>query len=163
MCTCFQLKKKVLTMNRFHVHINVADLDISIKFYSELFGVSPLVKHHDYAKWMLDDPQLNFAISTGRSTTLGIAHLGLQAADKSSLAAIGSRLNAADAVTLAESNTTCCYAQSDKFWAEDPQGVRWETFHTHGAATIYGGGSHAGEPPKCCGPSPEQAGSPCCA
>lgn len=151
-------------MNRFHVHVNVADLGKSIGFYSELFGVAPTVRHDDYAKWMIDDPQLNFAISTGQATTIGIAHLGLQASDKDALAAIGRRLNAADAVTLAEAGTTCCYAKSDKFWAEDPQGVRWETFHTHGTATTYGGGP-LGEQPKCCGPS-EKTFAPkaaCCA
>lgn len=154
-------------MNRFHVHVNVADIATSVSFYSELFGTSPAVRHGDYAKWMIDDPQLNFAISTGQSGTLGIAHLGLQATDKDALAAIGRRLTAADSVTLAEANTTCCYAQSDKFWAEDPQGVRWETFHTHGTATTYGVGLHSGEAPelKCCGPA-QQAAEPkaaCCA
>lgn len=152
-------------MNRFHVHINVADLGKSIGFYSELFGVAPTVRHHDYAKWMIDDPPLNFAISTGQAATAGIAHLGLQASDQNALAAIGRRLNAADAVALAETDATCCYAKSDKFWAEDPQGVRWETFHTHGTATTYGGGSHSGERPKCCGPS-EKTVAPkaaCCA
>lgn len=154
-------------MNRFHVHVNVADLAKSVSFYSELFGVAPAVKHDDYAKWMIDDPQLNFAISTGQSDTLGIAHLGLQAGDKDALSAIGQRLTAADSVTLAEADTTCCYAQSDKFWAEDPQGVRWETFHTHGTATAYGGGSHSGEAPesKCCGPARPEAApkTACCA
>lgn len=161
-------------MNRFHVHVNVADLAKSIGFYSELFGVEPVVQHPDYAKWMIDDPQLNFAISTGQGETLGIAHLGLQAADKGALAAIGERLNAADAISLAETATTCCYAQSDKFWAEDPQGVRWETFHTHGTATVYGGGAQPGEASKCCGPETKQgvccppkpelaADAPCCA
>ena len=128
-------------MNRFHVHVNVADLDKSISFYSELFGVAPTVQHQDYAKWMIDDPQLNFAISTGQSGTVGIAHLGLQATDKAALAAIGQRLDAADAITLAETNTTCCYARSDKFWAEDPQGVRWETFLTTGESMVYGSGA----------------------
>ena len=143
-------------MNRFHVHVNVADLAQSVSFYSGLFGVAPTVRQEDYAKWMIDDPALNFAISTGQADTLGIAHLGLQANDKSALASIGERLAAADAVTLAEAGTTCCYAQSDKFWAEDPQGVRWETFHTHGTSTTYGGGSHSGEASKCCGPTQQQ-------
>lgn len=154
-------------MNRFHVHVNVADIAKSVSFYSELFGSTPSVQHDDYAKWMIDDPQLNFAISTGQSDTLGVAHLGLQATDKDALAAIGQRLTAADSVVLAEANTTCCYAQSDKFWAEDPQGVRWETFHTHGSSTTYGGGSHSGEAPgsKCCGPAQQEIASKsaCCA
>ena len=86
---------------------------------------------------MLEDPRINFAISTGKSNETGIAHLGLQAETPEALQAIGARLQAADAVTLAEAATTCCYARSDKFWAEDPQGVRWESFHTHGDATTY--------------------------
>ncbi|MCI4568687.1 ArsI/CadI family heavy metal resistance metalloenzyme [Lysobacter sp. CFH 32150] len=124
-------------MNRFHVHIHVADLDQNIRFYSQLFGAQPIVTKDDYAKWMLDDPRINFAISTGKSDETGIAHLGLQAETPEALAAIGARLQAADAVTLAEAGTTCCYARSDKLWAEDPQGVRWESFHTHGGATTY--------------------------
>ena len=141
--------------NRFHVHIHVADLDRNITFYSRLFGVEPAVKKTDYAKWMLDDPCVNFAISTGKSDETGIAHLGLQAGSPDALATIGARLKAADAVTLAETGTTCCYARSDKFWAEDPQGVRWESFHTSGEATTYyadTAGVAVGRD-SCCGPS----------
>ena len=141
-------------MNRFHVHIHVADLGANIRFYSQLFGISPTVTKSDYAKWMLDDPRINFAISTGKSNETGIAHLGLQAETPDALAAIGARLQAADAVALVEAGTTCCYARSDKFWAQDPQGVRWETFHTHGDATTYyadpAGLAVARE--TCCGP-----------
>lgn len=140
--------------NRFHVHIHVADLDRNIGFYTQLFGAGPTVTKHDYAKWMLDDPRINFAISTGKSGEAGIAHLGLQAGTPEALAAIGARLQAADAVTLAEAGTTCCYARSDKFWAEDPQGVRWESFHTSGEATSYyadpAGVAVAHD--SCCGP-----------
>lgn len=123
-------------MKRFHVHINVADLVASIDFYSTLFGVAPSVRKPDYAKWMLDDPRVNFAISQ-RAGAIGVDHLGLQADASQELEVIGKRLAAADAVTLSEQGTTCCYAHSDKYWAEDPQGVRWETFHTHGEATTY--------------------------
>jgi len=140
-------------MNRFHVHIHVADLDTSIGFYSQLFGTAPVVRKHDYAKWMLDDPRLNFAISSGKEGATGIAHLGLQADSPAALSAIGARLQAADAVTLAEAGATCCYAKSDKFWAQDPQGVRWESFHTHGEATTYYA-DPAGTPierDSCCG------------
>jgi catechol 2,3-dioxygenase-like lactoylglutathione lyase family enzyme len=148
-------------MNRFHVHIHVADLEHNIRFYSQLFGAAPTVTKADYAKWMLEDPRLNFAISTGKSNKRGIAHLGLQAETSDKLAAIGARLQAADAVTLAEAATTCCYARSDKFWAEDPQGVRWETFHTHGEATTYyvdpAGAPVARE--TCCGPAAAAATS----
>ena len=123
-------------MKRFHVHVNVQDLDQSIRFYAQLFGAEPSVRKDDYAKWMLDDPRVNFAISR-RVRATGVDHLGLQAEDPAELEQIGARLRAADAVTLAETGTTCCYAQSDKYWSEDPQGLRWESFYTHGAATSY--------------------------
>ena len=143
-----------MNTQRFHVHIHVADLDANLRFYSQLFGSEPSVRRSDYAKWMLDDPGLNFAISTGKPGETGIAHLGLQAETADVLAAIGARLKAADAVTLAEAGTTCCYARSDKFWAEDPQGVRWESFHTHGEATTYYADpvGIAVERDSCCGP-----------
>ncbi|TPG46188.1 glyoxalase/bleomycin resistance/dioxygenase family protein [Rhodanobacter glycinis] len=138
-------------MKRFHVHVNVDQLDRSITFYTTLFGTAPTVVKPDYAKWMLDDPRVNFAISQrGRQT--GVDHLGMQAEDDAELAAIGTRLQAADAVALAEKGTTCCYARSDKFWAEDPQGVRWETFRTHGEATTYTSASSESVA-ACCGPT----------
>ncbi len=156
-------------MKRFHVHVNVRDLDASIRFYSNLFATGPTVVKPDYAKWMLDDPRVNFAISQ-RDRVAGVDHLGVQAETAAELAAIGARLARADAVSLAETGTTCCYAHSDKFWAEDPQGVRWETFQTHGEATTYfepaaddtGGGPRAtaGEASGCCGPA--AAGTRCC-
>lgn len=142
-------------MKRFHVHVNVEQLDTSIRFYSTLFGAEPSVVKPDYAKWMLDDPRINFAISE-RGRALGVDHLGLQAEDEGELAAIGARLAAADALALAEKATTCCYARSDKFWAEDPQGVSWESFLTHGEATTYSGPSHESEAVhggSCCGPA----------
>lgn len=144
-------------MKRFHVHVNVDALDASIRFYSTLFGVRPTVIKPDYAKWMLDDPRVNFAISQ-RGRAAGVDHLGLQAEDAAELQAIGQRLHAADAITLAEKGTTCCYARSDKFWAEDPQGVRWESFHSLGEATTYTGApqapsASAGAAPTCCGPA----------
>ena len=127
-------------MNRFHVHLNVADLDASIRFYSELFASEPSVRKPDYAKWMLEDPRINFAISdTGRAP--GIDHLGLQVDSGEELAALGQRLEAAGGTLVPENATICCYARSDKTWTEDPQGTRWETFHTTGEATTY----HAGE------------------
>lgn len=139
-------------MKRFHVHVNVEELDRSIRFYTTLFGAEPTTVKPDYAKWMLDDPRINFAISR-RGRPAGVDHLGLQADDTAELSVVGERLQAADAVALAEKATTCCYAQSDKYWAEDPQGVRWESFHTHGEATTYGAGvSETGSAP-CCGPS----------
>lgn len=159
-------------MKRFHVHVNVRDLDASIRFYSNLFASGPTVVKPDYAKWMLDDPRVNFAISQ-RDRAAGVDHLGVQAETAAELADIGARLARADAVSLAEAGTTCCYAQSDKFWAEDPQGLRWETFHTHGEATTYfepstdatccgpaGTGAPAAEASGCCGPA--AAGARCC-
>lgn len=152
-------------MKRFHVHVNVNDLDASIRFYSQLFGAEPAVVKDDYAKWMLDDPRLNFAISR-RERAAGVDHLGLQAEDSAELAAIGARLAAADAIALTETATTCCYARSDKYWAEDPQGLRWETFHTFGAATTYYApdGTPTGEGPQrsesCCAPKAEATA--CC-
>jgi len=122
-------------MNRFHVHLNVADLAASIRFYTELFGAEPTVHKPDYAKWMLEDPRVNFAISdTG---TPGIDHLGIQADSSEALAAIGVRLDAAGGTVVPQEATICCYAKSDKLWTADPQGTRWETFHTLGDATEY--------------------------
>ncbi len=146
--------------NRFHVHVHVADLDQNIRFYSQLFGTGPTVTKPDYAKWMLEDPRINFAISTGKSNETGIAHLGLQAESPEALRAIGARLLAADAVTLAETATTCCYAHSDKFWAEDPQGVRWESFHTHGDATSYYAPDMQAPTGVCCEPVTSKAVTP---
>ena len=123
-------------MKRFHVHLNVEHIGKNVAFYTQLFGVEPSVVKADYAKWMLEDPRVNFAISS-RPAALGLDHLGLQAENAEELNEIGDRLQAADAVALAEQGTTCCYARSDKFWAEDPQGTRWESFHTHGDATTY--------------------------
>lgn len=123
-------------MNRFHVHVHVADLEGNIRFYSTLFGAEPTVRKHDYAKWMIDDPRVNFAIST-LAGQKGVSHLGLQTETGEELAAIGARLEKAGAVALAEVGTTCCYAKSDKFWATDPQGVRWETFRSFGSAATY--------------------------
>lgn len=156
-------------MNRFHVHLNVADLDASIRFYSELFAAQPAVLKPDYAKWMLEDPRVNFAISTtGRAP--GIDHLGFQVDSSEELAALGKRLDAAGGAVVPEAATICCYARSDKNWTEDPQGTRWETFHTFGEATTY----HAGDAPcatdgAACSPDvasmkprPQQATS-CCA
>ena len=123
-------------MNRFHVHLNVADLDAGIRYYSALFAAEPAVRKPDYAKWLLEDPRVNFAISaTGRAP--GVDHLGLQADSAETLAEFGQRLQQADAATVAEPGALCCYAQSDKFWSRDPQGMRWEAFHTFGDATTY--------------------------
>ncbi len=124
-------------MNRFHVHVAVADLDQSIGFYSTLFGSAPSVRKADYAKWMLDDPKINFAIST-RSAQHGVDHLGFQVEDAEELQAMRARLVRSGSGVLDEEATTCCYAQSDKHWITDPQGIAWETFHTLASAPVYG-------------------------
>lgn len=124
-------------MKRFHVHLGVDSLPESIAFYSHLFGAEPTVVRADYAKWMLEDPRVNFAISEGHAVR-GIEHLGIQAEDEAELAEVYARLETADRPVLDEGATTCCYAQSTKSWIADPQGVVWETFLTKGEATVYG-------------------------
>ena len=123
-------------MNRFHVHLNVADLDAGIRYYTALFAAEPDVRKPDYAKWLIEDPRVNFAISTtGREP--GVDHLGIQADNEHALAELGQRLRQADTAAVAEPDALCCYARSDKFWSHDPQGTRWEAFHTYGDATTY--------------------------
>jgi catechol 2,3-dioxygenase-like lactoylglutathione lyase family enzyme len=126
-------------MNRLHVHLHVNDIAQSVRFYSTLFGAEPTRREPDYAKWMLEDPRVNFAISTGSETGLG--HLGIQVEDEAALDSATARARAATSQVLEEKGANCCYAVSDKAWATDPQGVRWETFHTTGALTVYGAGA----------------------
>lgn len=126
-------------MKRLHVHVAVRDLDESIGFYSTLFASAPTVVKPDYAKWMLDDPRVNFAISQ-RGKEAGIEHLGIQVEDAGELGEVYDRLARAERPTVEEKGTTCCYAESDKQWIADPQGIAWETFITHGEATVYGQG-----------------------
>lgn len=124
-------------MKRLHVHVAVENLATSIRFYSTLFGAGPVVVKGDYAKWMLDDPRINFAISD-RATAAGLDHLGIQVESGAELAELAGRLKAAGEVTRDQAATTCCYAKSDKAWVNDPNGLRWETFFTFGEATAYG-------------------------
>jgi len=124
-------------MKRLHVHVAVHDLQQSIRFYSALFAAEPAVKKDDYAKWMLDDPRVNFAIST-RSTKAGLDHLGIQAENGAELEDIGSRLAQADVATTTQKGASCCYAKSDKYWTIDPQGVAWESFHTLDSVPMFG-------------------------
>ena len=155
-------------MNRFHVHLNVADLGASIRFYSELFAAQPTVRKGDYAKWMLEDPRVNFAISTvGRAP--GIDHLGIQVDSVEELRGLGQRLDAAGGSVVPEDAAVCCYAKSDKAWTEDPQGTRWETFHTHGSATSYhSAGAACATDGAACTPDPKamrprvEKGTSCC-
>ncbi|HCF24551.1 MULTISPECIES: ArsI/CadI family heavy metal resistance metalloenzyme [unclassified Novosphingobium] len=125
-------------MKRFHVHVGVTDLDQSIAFYTGLFGQVPSVTKSDYAKWMLEDPRVNFAISQKCGAVKGVEHLGLQVEDQGELAEVYSALEAAGRPVLEEGATTCCYAQSEKSWIADPDGVVWEAFLTSGESTVYG-------------------------
>lgn len=125
-------------MKRFHVHVGVSDLGQSIAFYSQLFGQSPSVAKPDYAKWMLDDPRVNFAISSKAGVELGVEHLGIQAENPDELADVYSKLQASGRPVLDEGEAQCCYAQSTKNWVTDPDGVIWEAFHSHGEMTNYG-------------------------
>jgi catechol 2,3-dioxygenase-like lactoylglutathione lyase family enzyme len=125
-------------MKRFHVHVSVRDIEESVRFYSTLFSASPSVLEREYAKWMLDDPRVNFAIST-RSGAPGIDHLGIEAETADELAELGARLDAAGQAVVPEAGAECCHARSDKFWSEDPQGTRWEAFHTIGRVATYHG------------------------
>jgi hypothetical protein len=138
-------------MKRLHVHVAVENLDASNRFYSHLFASEPTVRKDDYAKWMLDDPRVNFAISS-RSSTAGIEHLGIQVESPVELADVYSRLRRADAPVLEEGKTTCCYAKSEKAWIQDPQGVKWETFLTTGESTTYGADTVNNPPSSCCPP-----------
>ena len=124
-------------MKRFHVHVAVHDLKQSIRFYSALFGAQPTVAKPDFAKWMLDDPRINFAVST-RGNKAGLDHLGIQAENGEELEEVGSRLAQADVSLMPQKGASCCYAKSDKYWTIDPQGVAWESFHTLDSVPTYG-------------------------
>ena len=143
-------------MKRLHVHVGVSDLDQSIQFYSTLFGAEPTVTKDDYAKWMLDDPRVNFAISAGQHAAKGIEHLGIQVENADELAEVYGRLKAADRPVLEEGATTCCYAKSEKSWIADPDGVVWEAFFTNGEATVYG------DSPKLSALSENASDTTCC-
>jgi catechol 2,3-dioxygenase-like lactoylglutathione lyase family enzyme len=129
-------------MKRLHVHVAVHDIQQSIRFYSALFAAQPTLTKHDYAKWMLDDPRVNFAIST-RGRKAGLDHLGIQAENGEELEEIGSRLAQADVSVLSQKEASCCYAKSDKYWTLDPQGIAWESFHTLESVPVYGSDTRA--------------------
>ncbi len=143
-------------MKRLHVHVSVRDLATSIRFYSQLFASEPSVRKNDYAKWMLDDPRVNFAISQ-RDGKPGVQHLGIQVEDRSELAKVYARLQRAERPVIEEGETTCCYAHSEKSWIDDPQGVQWEMFLTSGESTVYGTDQIRSLAEK------QQADKPCCA
>ena len=157
------------TMKRLHVHVSVDDLSRSIGFYSALFASEPAVVKSDYAKWMLEDPRVNFAIST-RGRSPGLDHLGIQVETGDELQDVYARLRQAGGNVIEQGQTACCYAKSEKSWIDDPAGIAWETFHTTGESTDYGDGSGENrarvaheQPSACCAPQaapkPSQA---CC-
>ena len=151
-------------MKRFHVHIHVDDLARSIAFYSKLFAAEPARVEADYAKWMLDDPRVNFAIST-RGDQPGLDHLGFQVDDAAELAQLKARAEAADMALLDEGATSCCYARSEKHWITDPQGIAWEHFHTLGNIPVFHEAGKTPEAGACCAPAPtgDKAAAACCA
>jgi len=146
-------------MKRLHVHVAVRDLEASTRFYSTLFAAEPTVVKADYAKWMLDDPRVNFAISAHEGAAPGLSHLGIQVEDAGELEEVYARLQKADRPVLDEGATTCCYAKSTKSWIADPQDIAWETFLTTGESVDYGTGPElsriAADPAatgqRCCG------------
>ena len=137
-------------MKRFHVHVAVDDLDANIRFYSTLFGTPPTVHKPDYAKWMLDDPRVNFAISK-RGLKPGVDHLGVQVESGADLATLREQVAAAEIAALDQPNALCCYARSDRYWVTDPQGIAWETFHTLDSVPVYGDAQS--QPNACCEPT----------
>lgn len=150
-------------MKRFHVHVGVKDLNQGIDFYSALFGAAPSVQKDDYAKWMLEDPRINFAIST-RSGKAGLDHLGLQVDSDAELSQVEVQLKHASPEVIDQKGTACCYAESDKHWVQDPAGIAWEAFHTLGTVPVF-----SEQPPTksvipvqsaCCAPG--FAGKGCC-
>jgi catechol 2,3-dioxygenase-like lactoylglutathione lyase family enzyme len=161
-------------MKRFHVHVGVTDLQQSIAFYNGLFGQDPSLIKPDYAKWMLDDPRINFAISVKDGAVKGVEHLGIQVEDQAELSQVYAAMKHAGRPVLEEGATTCCYAQSEKSWIADPEGVAWEVFLTSGEATVYGSGpaieeiaAHSAGGAACCVPKsvneqPALATGGCC-
>ena len=156
-------------MQRFHVHVGVTDIESSIAFYARLFGAQPTVVKSDYAKWMLDDPRINFAISMSEDGMKGIEHIGLQVEDRAELAEVYGRLKAADRPVMEEGATTCCYARSEKSWIADPDGVVWEAFLTKGESTTYGESPELGQLASanaaegaCCAPQLAPSKPACC-
>ena len=146
-------------MKRLHVHLRVDDLDQSIKFYTALFGCEPARREADYAKWLIEEPPANIAVSSrGGEGRAGVDHIGIQLDDDTALGAVAARLTAANAQIAKEADATCCYARSNKYWALSPEGARWELFHTFGDSTTFGeeptfttdAGANAA-PAACCG------------
>ncbi len=145
-------------MKRFHVHVSVDDLDANVRFYSTVFGMPPTVLKADYAKWMVEDPGLNFAISK-RGIAKGLDHLGVQVESDEELTMLRDQVTAAEIQALDQPDSNCCYARSDKYWTTDPQGIAWETFHTLDSIPIYGEAERSSSSGGCCASS----NNACCA
>lgn len=153
-------------MKRFHVHVAVAEIEAAIQFYSGVFGAPPTVRKHDYAKWMLEDPRINFAISK-QAGAPGIDHLGIQVDSGEELTALREQVARAQIAVQDQANAECCYARSDKYWTTDPQGISWETFHTFESIPVRGQTSRP-DSSACCGAAPAKDDSSrksgvCCA
>jgi catechol 2,3-dioxygenase-like lactoylglutathione lyase family enzyme len=155
-------------MKRFHVHVHVADLESSMRFYSALFGAEPLVSKPDYAKWMLEDPRVNFAITSGAEKS-AIDHLGFQVESDDDLSSIAKRLIASGQTVTKQEDATCCYAKGNKGWVTDPNGISWEAFHTFGESAVYGSnvapraaGASAVKAESYCTPAPACTSTACC-
>ena len=147
-------------MKRLHVHVGVKDLSGSVKFYNALFGAEPVKLKSDYAKWMLDDPRVNFAISTHAEKT-GVDHMGIQVDNADELGVLREHMSQANISTQNDGETTCCYARSEKSWVEDPNGIAWEAYHTMADAQVYHGADAAEASVACC--TPETPQGTCCA
>jgi catechol 2,3-dioxygenase-like lactoylglutathione lyase family enzyme len=156
------IAQEEIPMKRFHVHVGVEDLDRSIAFYSGLFGAEPTMRKSDYAKWMIDEPRVNFAISQRGAAHIGVNHLGLQADSSDELAGIRDRFEAADSVSVVdEPGVHCCYAKGDKHWVTDPQGIAWEAFHTLESIPFFSAVAETGtQADACCSPATASLPSP---
>ncbi len=148
-------------MKRLHVHVAVKNLEESVKFYSTLFGAEPVKQKSDYAKWLLDDPRVNFAISS-RGRTPGVDHLGIQVEEDGELAEVRTRIQKAELATFDEGETTCCYAKADKTWVVDPGGVAWEAYKTMGDAEIFGKDQSLEKKSAGCAPAAKEPKKSCC-
>lgn len=159
--TNIELNLRSSDMKRFHLHVSVTNLEESIRFYSTLFAAEPAVHQKDYAKWMLEDPRVNFAISTDRQP-IGVNHLGFQVDTAEELRELHAQLQSADEKLLEEKEQPCCYARSDKYWVTDPTGLAWETFHTLGSIPVYGEDTAVFNHGESTVPTQKAAPQPCC-
>lgn len=148
-------------MKRFHIHISVEDLNKNVQFYSQLFNSEPTLLKNDYAKWVLEDPAVNFAISN-RASKVGLDHVGIQTDSDEELTQLREQLEAAGVKGVAQEGTTCCYSRSDKYWIQDPQGIAWETFHSLESVPVFSETYLNESEGACCAPGLSQTSSSCC-